>query len=208
MRPRDLPQAAKAVEIPYPEHAHLPGWVKRVHGQASPIFSDILAQIDDPERSAVLERIQKTVEQISAGKFSQAWQYPAIIEQGSQAWARGRNARLQEEQAHRALDNKRKQLTAAVRDPLSRLSNEATSRLSKALTSARDPEAFSAVAGEIERALEAAKNTAEKRRDREIERTRDRISKAVPKSKTAAKTQESWQDVLKRLTADSGTPTP
>jgi hypothetical protein len=188
------------VEIAQPEHPHLPGWVRKAHADAAPIFGDLLAQLDGEEKSALEARITATITQISSGKFSHAWHYPALIEQGFASWARERNQKFEAARARTDMDGKRKRLTAAVRDPLSKLSTETASKLSRALTSARDPEALAAAEAEINHAIESAQSADNKRREREISRTRERISRSAPKSKAPAEVTETWQDVLRRLT--------
>jgi hypothetical protein len=193
--------------VPQPEHPHLPGWVRKIHAEAEPIFGDLLAQLDGEDKTALEGHIAATVAQINAGKFSNAWHYPTLIEQGFASWARERNQKFESERARRDMDGKRKRLTVAVRDPLSKLSTETASKLSRALTSARDPEALTAAELEVNRAIESAQSADNKRREREISRTREKISRSAPKSKSKApaEVQESWQDVLKRLT-ETGTP--
>jgi hypothetical protein len=208
IRPRDLPRASRPVDVPQPEHSHLPGWVRKVHAEAAPIFGDMLAQLEGEDKTKLEERINATVAQISAGKFSNAWHYPTLIEQGFAAWARERNQKFESERTRRDMDGKRKRLTAAVRDPLSKLSTETASKLARAVTSARDPEALEAAELEVNRAVDAAQSADTRRRDREISKTRDRISRSAPKSRSSKSSEpetESWQDVLRRLT-ESGTP--
>ena len=204
IRPRDLPRASRPVDVPQPEHPHLPGWVRKIHAEAAPIFGDLLAQLEGEDKTQLEERISATVAQINTGKFSNAWHYPTLIDQGFAAWARERNQKFESERARRELDGKRKRLTAAVRDPLSKLSTETASKLARAVTSAREPEAMETAEIEVNRAIEAAQSADSRRREREISKTRERISRSAPKSKSAEPETESWQDVLKRLT-ETGT---
>jgi hypothetical protein len=205
IRPRDLPQAPRPADVPQPEHAHLPGWVRKVHADAAPIFGDLLAQLEGEDKTKLEERITATIAQINAGKFSNAWHYPTLIEQGFASWARERNQKFESDRARRDMDGKRKQLTAAVRDPLSKLSTVTASKLARELASAREPEAMEAVELEVNRAIESAQSADNRRREREISKTRDRITRTAPKSKSKPEQPESWQDVLKRLT-ETGTP--
>jgi len=178
--------------------------VRKVHTEAAPIFGDLLAQLDGEDRAKLEQRIAATVAQINTGKFSNTWHYPTLIEQGFASWARERNQKFEAERARRDMDGKRKQLTAAVRDPLSKLSTETASKLARAITSAREPEALGVAELEVNRAIEAAQSADNKRREREISKTRERISRSAPKSKSSEPETESWQDVLKRLT-ETGT---
>ncbi len=55
------------------------------------------------------------------------------------------------------------------------------------------------MAAEVEQSVAAARNNEERRRDREIDRTRSRIRKTLPRAVATAEPAETWQDVLRRF---------
>ena len=61
-----------------------------------------------------------------------------------------------------------------------------------------------AVVVEIDQSVSAARSNEERRRDREIDRTRSKIRKTLPRAATA-EPAETWQDVLRRF-AESQAP--
>ena len=75
---------------------------------------------------------------------------------------------------------------------------DAMARLNRSLRSATTADEVDAVATEVEQSVAAARNNQEKRRGREIDRTRSRIRKTLPHAVTT-EPAETWQDVLRRF---------
>ena len=57
------------------------------------------------------------------------------------------------------------------------------------------------VEAEIRQAASVSRTTQEKRRDREIEKTKDRLKRSLPRAAAADAPAETWQDVLRRFAA-------
>jgi hypothetical protein len=199
VRPAALQRAARPAEIPFPEHHHLPGWVRRIHGQARPVLADIAGGLDGEVRDRYETAVRDLIAAISSGKFSLAWQYPRLIEDGMGLYVRNRRNSEEAARARRTLENARRRASDALRDGAGRLAPDAMTRLQRTLQAAADVEAIRAVEVEINQATSAARTVAEKRREREIDRTRQRIRRALPGQTTEAAPTESWQDVLRRI---------
>jgi hypothetical protein len=60
-----------------------------------------------------------------------------------------------------------------------------------------------AVVTEAQQSVAVARTHEEKRRDREIDRTRSRIRKTLPRA-AATEPSETWQDVLRRFAESQG----
>jgi len=198
VRPAGLPRANIPANVPSPEHHHLPGWVRRTHGQARPILADLLGLLDGDARATLQRSVDDLTDRVSSGKFSLAWRYPALIAQGMALYEQHRTDAAQATVARRTVDMAR----SRVSDQLRQLRDGAVgadvqSRLGKALRSATDMEAIRAVEAEIAQVTGIARTGHEKRRDREIERTRARIRAGAPRA--AEGPTESWQDVLRRF---------
>lgn len=137
---------------------------------------------------------------ISDGRFSLAWQYPRVIEEGAELLAEQRRAGAEAARAQRALEGRRKRAADGLRDSAGRLPPEAMARLNRSLRAAATADEIDAVAVEIEQSVSAARNTEDRRRDREIDRTRSKIRRAVPRGNgSESSNDESWQDVLRRF---------
>ena len=199
-RPVGLPRAAAPPAlVPEPQHHHLPSWVRRAHGQARPIIADQLAVLSGDMRDDYERRVQEFTARISSGKFSQAFQYAQLINDGQQLVERQRRESAHAQRAQRALDAARKRAGDALREAGDRLPAETAARLNRSLRAATDPEALRAVETEVRQALGAARGVEDRRRDREISRTRSRIEKATPRGAAIAEPAQDWQDVLRRL---------
>ncbi|HZS16058.1 MAG TPA: hypothetical protein VFC09_15820 [Candidatus Dormibacteraeota bacterium] len=197
----NFPRADRPAEIPAPEHHHLPGWVRRDFARARPPLSNILALLEGDARQAFSQRISELTAGISAGRFSLAWQYPDLVDEGRALYEKQRRESAETARASRQLDTARRRIQDRIRDAADQLTPEVAARLQRQLRSAGDGEAINAVASELDGVATAAKTTAEKRREREIERTRARIrrSAAVTGTAEAAPQTETWQDVLRRF---------
>ncbi len=198
LRPQALPHAARPIEPPAPEHRHLPGWVRRVHGQARPILADILGNLSGEPQDRFQGSLDALVGGMSAGRFSLAWQYPRLISDGMDLVESQRRENAEHFKAQRALEQRRKKVGDALREAGTRLAPDLLARLSRALRSATNGEEIDGVATEVEQFLAASRNNEERRRDREIDRTRSRIRKTLPRA-TVAAPAETWQDVLRRF---------
>ena len=197
-RPGGLPAAAHPGSVPEPQHRHLPGWVRRAHGQARPILADLLGQLSGEPRQHFEEDVRALVDGMSAGRFSLAWQYPQLIDGG---WALVEsNRRETEAQARRRqeMEHVRRRVGDQLREAGERLTPEIASRLRRTLQSAADVDAIRGVGSELNQVLSSARSVEERRRDREIDRTRERLRRSLPQA-VAESPAESWQDALRRI---------
>jgi hypothetical protein len=197
----NFPRADRPADIPAPDHHHLPGWVRRDFARARPPLSNILALLEGDTKDAFATRINELTEGISSGKFSLAWQYPDLVDEGRTLYEKQRRETAESARANRQLDTARRRVQDRIRDAGDNLTADVAARLQRQLRSAGGPEAITAVASELDGVATAAKTTAEKRREREIERTRARImrSAAAAGAADAPPQQETWQDVLRRF---------
>jgi hypothetical protein len=198
VRPQGLPHATRPVEPPFPEHHHLPGWVRRVHGQARPILADLLGSLSGPSEEQFQSAVDALIGGMSAGRFSLAWQYPKLISDGMELFESHRRENAELFKAQRALDQRRKKAGDSLREAGGRLAPDALARLNRTLRSATTAEEIDAVATEVEQSVATARGNEERRRDREIDRTRSRIRKTLPRA-AATEPAETWQDVLRRF---------
>ena len=207
-RPVGLPRAAAAPAVPDPEHHHLPSWVRRAHAQARPILADQLALLSGDLHDAYLGRINEFIARINSGKFSQAFQYAQLISDGQKLVDRQRRENAEIARAQRAVDGARRKAGDAIRDAGDRLPAETATRLNRQLRAATDVDSIRAIETEVKQALGAARGVEERRRDREISRTKSRIEKTAPRGAPAAEPAQDWQEVLRRLqeqmTAEEG----
>jgi hypothetical protein len=197
-RPQGLPHATHPIEPPSPEHHHLPGWVRRVHGQARPILADLLGNLSGDSQDRFQASIDGLVSGMSAGKFSLAWQYPRVINEGMELVESHRRENAELFKAQRALDQRRKKAGDSLREAGARLAPDVLARLNRTLRTATTADEIDGVAVEVEQSVTTARNNEERRRDREIDRTRTRIRKTLPRA-AAAEPAETWQDVLRRF---------
>ncbi|HXA27109.1 MAG TPA: hypothetical protein VN193_00010 [Candidatus Angelobacter sp.] len=197
----NFPRADRPANIPSPEHHHLPGWVRRDFARARPPLSNILALLEGEVRDSFSQRINELTAGISAGRFSLAWQYPDLVDEGRTLYEQQRRETAESARANRQLDTARRRVQDRIRDAGDNLTADVAARLQRQLRTAGDAEAINAIASELDGVATAAKTTAEKRREREIERTRARImrSAAAAGAVEAPPQQETWQDVLRRF---------
>lgn len=198
----NFPRADRPAEIPSPEHHHLPGWVRRDFARARPPLSNILALLEGDAREQFAGKIDELTKGISAGRFSLAWQYPDLVDEGRTLYERQRRDNAESARANRQLDTARRRVQDRIRDVADQLTPEVSARLQRQLRSAADAESINAVAQELDGVSTAAKSSAEKRREREIERTRARIRRTAAGTAVtaeAAPQTETWQDVLRRF---------
>lgn len=187
-----------------PEHHHLPGWVRRVHGQARPILADLLGNLDGDARDRFQSSVDALIGGMSAGKFSLAWQYPKLIADGMELFEVHRRENAEQIKAQRALEQRRKRVGDSLREAGARLAPDVLARLNRTLRTVSTVEEIDAVATEVEQSVAVARTNEEKRRDREIDKTRSRIRRTLPRA-AATEPTETWQDVLRRF-AESQTP--
>jgi hypothetical protein len=197
----NFPRADKPAQIPAPEHHHLPGWVRRDFARARPPLSNILALLEGEVRDEYAKRIDELTEGISAGRFSLAWQYPDLVDEGRVLYEKQRREHAESARTNRQLDTARRRVQDRIRDAADQLTADVAARLQRQLRSANDQEAINAVAAELDGVATAARSTADKRREREIERTRTRIMRSAAAAGAADATPhtETWQDVLRRF---------
>jgi hypothetical protein len=197
---RILPRVDRPAPVPAPSHHHLPGWVRRDFGRVRPVLGDLLALLQGDARAELQKRLDDLTAGISSGKFSLAWQYPDVVEQGQRLYEQQRADNAEAAKAARALETARRRASAHLRDSSGLLSADASSRLQRALRSAPDVAAVAAVEADLERTAGSARSAHSKRRDKEIERTRARILRSTPRAALAEEPQtETWQDVLRRF---------
>jgi hypothetical protein len=197
----NFPRADKPAPIPAPEHHHLPGWVRRDFARARPPLGNILALLEGDVHDTFEQRIKELTEGISAGRFSLAWQYPDLVDEGRALYEKQRRESAETARASRQLDTGRRRVQDRIRDAADQLGADVAARLQRQLRSASDQDAINAVASELDGVATAARSTADKRREREIERTRARIQRSAAAAGAAAPTPqtETWQDVLRRF---------
>lgn len=197
----NFPRADRPADIPAPEHHHLPGWVRRDFARARPPLSNILALLEGDARQEFKDKIDELTKGISAGRFSLAWQYPDLVDEGRTLYEKQRRESAESARANRQLDTARRRVQDRIRDAADQLGADVSARLQRQLRNATDAEAINAVAQELDGVATAAKSTAEKRREREIERTRARIRRTAAAAGTTdvAPQNETWQDVLRRF---------
>jgi hypothetical protein len=198
-RPDGLAAAARPGDVPQPHHLHLPGWVRRAHGQARPILADLLGDLTGDARQRFTAQVAELVAGISAGKFSLAWQYPRVIDEGWALVESQRRDAEEEARRRRSLETARRRVADQLRDAGGRLAPETANRLHKTLRSADGVDAIKGVASELDHAVSAVRTLEERRRDREIDKTRERLLRSLPRGAVAEAPAESWQDALKRI---------
>ncbi len=199
VRPQGLPHAVRPIEPSAPDHHHLPGWVRRVHGQARPILADLLGNLSGESQERFQASVDTLVSGMSSGKFSLAWQYPKLISDGMELFESHRREHAEQTRALRALEQRRSKAATTLRAAGGGVAPDVLAKLNRALRSAASVDEIDAVATEVEQAVAAARNNEERRRDREIDRTRSRIRKTLPRTVAAVEPAETWQDVLKRF---------
>src|SRR5207253_890519 len=195
VRPPGLPHASSPQEVREPEHHHLPAWVRRAFGQARPILADQLSALNGAARAELEHGIDDITSRISEGKFSQAFNYPQLIAHGQELYQRQRHEQADAARVQRTLDSARRHAGDALREGAPQLTPDLSTRLNKALRAAGDLETIKTIEAEVRHALDSARSGEERRRDREISRTRSRIQKTA----TPSGPSEDWQDVLRRL---------
>lgn len=198
----NFPRADKPENIPTPEHHHLPGWVRRDFARARPPLSNILALLEGEVHDEFAKRIAELTEGISSGKFSLAWQYPDLVDEGRTLYERQRRDGAEVARANRQLDTARRRIQDRIRDAADALTPDVSARLQRQLRSAADAEAIAAVGSELDGMMSTARSSADKRREREIERTKQRIRRSASAAGVAAGGEpqtETWQDVLRRF---------
>lgn len=176
--------------------------MKRVYGQARPILADLLGGLEGEARHELQNKIDVLTTGISAGKFSLAWNYPRVIEEGNELFGKNRAESAAAARDRRDLENARRKVSDQLRDGGARLTADTSARFNRDLRAANDLEAITALGSEVTAALVQARSAGDKRRDREIDRTRQKMLKTLPRSAAAVEPQEAWQDVLRRF-ADS-----
>lgn len=202
-RPAGLARAARPGEVPEPQHRHLPGWARRLHGQARPILADLLGSLEGEARERFAGRLNELIAGVNAGRFSLMWQYPQLIDEGWSLLQRGQREAAAAARRRQAVEVARRKVSEQLRDVTDRIGADAASRLHRGLRSAGDLEAVASVGREVEQAASSARSVEERRRDREIHRTRERLRRSLPggdaeEQDTAA---ETWQDALRRIAA-------
>ena len=198
-RPVGLQRAATPPAVVEPQHHHLPAWVRRAYGQARPILADQLAALSGESREQFERSIDDFTARISEGKFSQAFNYSQLIAHGQQLVEEQRRENAEVARAQRAVETARRHASDALRDASTRLSGDAAARLNKALKAAAGVDAIKEVEAEVRQAIDSARGIEERRREREISRTKTRIQKTTPRAASASGQTEDWQDVLRRL---------
>ncbi len=198
VRPTGLARATTPGPVPEPEHHHLPAWVRRAYGQARPVLADLDGALSGDARERLAASVAEVTRLINTGKFSQAFRYAELIALGEQLLDTQRLEQAEAAKAQRALDAARRRVGERLREGSDQLSQDVASRLNRSLRSAGDAASIAAVGSELDQALGSARTVQERRREREIHRTRTRIQRTLPKA-PAEQPAEDWQDVLRRL---------
>lgn len=180
--------------------------MRRAYSQAQPILADLLGSLDGEPRQELAASLAEVTQLISSGKFSAAWRYPDLITQGQRLYDGQAKQRLIAEREQRALEGVRRKASELLRDSAVSLPADVATRLNRELRSAADHAAINEVSTRIREAIASARAVQEKRREREIDRTRARIQRSPAKparvsedSEAAADPSDSWQDVLAKL---------
>jgi hypothetical protein len=173
--------------------------VRRAHGQARPILADLIGNLTGEPRQQFVAHVGELIDGMSSGKFSLAWQYPRIIDEGWALYEHQRRDAEEEARKRRGLETARRKVADQLRDAGARLTPETASRLHRTLRSADGVDAIRGVATELDQAVAAVRTLEERRRDREIDRTRERIQRALPRTAVAEAPAETWQDALRRI---------
>ena len=173
--------------------------MRRAHGQARPILADLIGNLSGEPRQQFSGHVAALVEGMSTGKFSLAWQYPSLIDEGWALVVRQRADAEEEAKRRRGLESARRKVADQLRDAGARLTAETATRLNRTLRSADGPDAIKEVATELDHAVAAVRTLEERRRDREIDRTRERLRRSLPRGADAEGPAETWQDSLRRI---------
>lgn len=200
VRPQSVPRATTPVDIPAPEHEHLPAWVRRVYAQARPILGDLLAGINSPEREEMMLRIDALTAAISGGKFSLSWQYPELIDSAYTLFLAHRETNIERSREQRVVEATRRRILDLLREGSGRIAPDVATRLNRVASSAHEAEALSAAETEARQALQSARTGETRRREREINRTKAQIHRSA-RAENEPQT-ESWQDVLRRFSSE------
>ena len=73
-------------------------------------------------------------------------------------------------------------------------------KVTRSLRAATTAEEITEVETEVRQAVESARSTQDRKREREITKTRTKIQRAAPRAQVRpVETAETWQDVLRRL---------
>ena len=207
--PRPMRPRGNAANVPLPAHRHLPNWVRRAHSDIAPRLGDLLQWLHDEPKQQVESRLHEMTEQISAGKFSVAWQYPQLVAFAEEAYAAQREQDSKSNAAKRSIDVVRRRAEAQLRSVSASLPPDVASRLDKSLRGATDLDGMTSVEQEILEASKSVQSVAQRRRSREIEKTRSRLARSIPNGvATDEAPQETWQDVLRRFAEQQGSPPP
>ena len=174
-----------------------------MHGQARPILADLLGNLEGDSRDRFQAEVDALIGGMSGGRFSLAWQYPKLISDGMQLVEVHRQENAELARAQRALDQRRRKAGDSLREAGGRLAPDVLARLNRTLRSAGSAEEIDAVVTEVQQSVAVARTHEEKRRDREIDRTRSRIRRTMPRA-AASEPAETWQDVLRRFADSQG----
>jgi hypothetical protein len=200
VRPVGAPRATTPAPVPEPSHHHLPAWVKRAYAQARPILGDLLGSLEGEPREELQRAVDDITARINTGKFSQAFQYPQLIAKGMELYQQQRASSAERARAAHALDLLRRRGSDMLRDAGPQLPPDVTSRLGRSLRSATSAEEITEVETEVRQAVESARSVQDRKREREITKTRTKIQRAAPRAQARpVETTETWQDVLRRL---------
>jgi hypothetical protein len=166
-----------------------------------PPLGDLLVLLDPPARDELRSRLDELTAGISSGRFSLAWQYPALVAFGREEYEKQQRVQAVAASARRGLEAARRRLSESIRG--AGVAAEAGARLQRALRDAESEDAVAAVESELNQLTVASRSAQDRRREREIERTRSRIRRAAPHT-DAGEPSESWQDVLRRFSEQQG----
>ncbi len=172
--------------------------MRRSYSQAQPILADILGSLDGEPRREFTSAVTELTQLISSGKFSAAWRYPDLIRDGQRLYDRQSKEKMLGEREQRAMDGLRRKAAELLRDSGVTLAADVTTKLNRELRAATDHAAINDVSAHIRQAIVAARAVHEKRREREIDRTRARIQRS-PAGEAPTEGGDSWQDVLLKL---------
>jgi hypothetical protein len=163
------------------------------------VLADLLGALEGDRRSELEAQLAELTTVISGGKFSQAWNYQKVIDAGQTLLVTQRAEQAERGREHRIVEVSRRRVSEELSENAPRLRSETAARFTRELRTATDPAAVATLGTEVKRAVDAVRSGEERRREREIGRTRARIQKTQPRSGGADAPVETWQETLRRF---------
>lgn len=190
--------------VPAPQHHHLPGWVRRTYAEVRPQLAELLTSLPEPALSEFRHELQKLTDGIAQGRFSLAWQYSALTERGNALREKYQQQAQEQAKQRHNFESRQKKLEQKLRVAAGTIAPENLNRLTRALRLAQSEVAIEELERELQTTMAEAQTSHDRKREREIARTKSRLQKTIPSTQDSRSPTEAWQDVLKRLASQSG----